>query len=556
MEAAVTLPCAAWYVMGSRAVEQERREALAAAELEARRAAIRHAEGLSARLETIRSSESRRPFYEYRYRYPDLSQNCACAPIIDSPLARGPEDSILWTHFEIDRSTRISLPTIPDDSTLVAASNLQEPKRILALLNASRVELVRPAWKPHATATFPADAAAASAAPSTTESDDDPGQPMTYGDAVAHVAPFRWYTVDLGDEPSLVAMRTVRAPEGRLLQGFVVDREAVQAALTGEPFPARLRPTQNPGGGEIVAAVALPGTQWEVAVDVTRARSEAERLGSRVRADFLKVFFGGSAAAHLAAVFVVGLIAKTERLAKQRSQFAASAAHELRTPLAGLRLYGEMLAEGLGDPSEHRSYARQVAAEAERLARVVSNVLGYTRLERRTMAVSAVPGDLARAVREFSEQLRPTLEAAGAELRLEVPPELAIVRFDRDALCQILQNLIDNAERYSRGSPERWVRVALERSSTGVDLVVADRGPGIPAKRVRRLFRPFLQSAPDPDSPSGLGLGLALVGYLVKAQGASIRYNPDPGGGSVFRVTFQAGPGSVEPGLIDRPPRV
>lgn len=246
---------------------------------------------------------------------------------------------------------------------------------------------------------------------------------------------------------------------------------------------------------------------------------------------------GRSAGALLAAVFVVGLVRQSERLARQRSRFAASAAHELRTPLAGMRVYGEMLAHGLGDPKAGRQYARQIATEAERLGRVVSNVLGTTRLERGALVVKPEPADIGALTREAAERMRAALESAGALLVVDVPGDLPRTPVDRDALFQILQNLVDNAERYSRASDDRTVRVSARRAGGAVEVSVADRGPGIPARIRRRLFRPFARGE-EANAPAGLGLGLAMVAGLARAHGGDVRHEERGGGGSRFVVTL------------------
>src|SRR5439155_23052077 len=130
-----------------------------------------------------------------------------------------------------------------------------------------------------------------------------------------------------------------------------------------------------------------------------------------------------------------------EQLARERSQFAAAAAHELRTPLAGLQLYGDMLAEGLGDPDKLRDYAKRMSQEASRLGRVVSNVLGFSQLERGNLSVDARVGPLGEALRELADRAQPALDRAGAALALDVAPELR-ARFDRDALTRVVGNLL------------------------------------------------------------------------------------------------------------------
>src|SRR5262249_60887390 len=126
----------------------------------------------------------------------------------------------------------------------------------------------------------------------------------------------------------------------------------------------------------------------------------------------------------IAALLVVLLVARAERLARERSQFAAAAAHELRAPLAGLQLYGDMLADGLGDPAKLRDYARRMSEEASRLGRVVSNVLGFSQLERGNLSVEAKVGPLGKALCELAERAQPALDRAGAVLDLDVEPQI------------------------------------------------------------------------------------------------------------------------------------
>jgi signal transduction histidine kinase len=289
----------------------------------------------------------------------------------------------------------------------------------------------------------------------------------------------------------------------------------------------------------VTEGLGLDGADWEVALDAGDMMAGVSERSRALHRDFVRMFLGGSGAAALAAFALVGMVAQSERTARQRSRFAASAAHELRTPLTGIRVYGEMLADDLGDPASRREYARQVASEADRLSRVVSNVLGYANLERGRVGVRREPGDLAAALRESVAQLRPTVEAHGATLELTVEGELPTFRFDRDAVHQIVANLVDNAERYSRASDGRdlWVTLALRDGHA--EIAVRDQGPGIPPRERRRLFRAF-QRGPDPDS-GGLGLGLAIVASLVRAHDGTVHFEAnDPEPGSTFRVRLPA----------------
>jgi signal transduction histidine kinase len=121
-------------------------------------------------------------------------------------------------------------------------------------------------------------------------------------------------------------------------------------------------------------------------------------------------------------------------------------------------------------------------------------------------------------------------------LLLDVPDEPVPARLDDDAVARILQNLVDNAEKYSRGAAERAIEIAV----CGTSIEVRDRGPGVPRPLRRRLFRPFARGARS-DGPAGLGLGLALARAQARAMGGDLTYREREGGGSVFSLQLAPG---------------
>jgi signal transduction histidine kinase len=168
---------------------------------------------------------------------------------------------------------------------------------------------------------------------------------------------------------------------------------------------------------------------------------------------------------------------------------------------------------------------------------VVSNVNHFSRLERGNLSLNPQPGDLADAVTQCVERQRATLEAAGAQLDVAIDADVPRARFDRDAVSHIVQNLLDNAEKYTRGAASRTIRVALQADGDAVVLRVADHGPGIAAKLRRTLFEPFTRGV-DANAPAGLGLGLALTRALARAQGGDVTLATQDGPGADFRVSF------------------
>ncbi len=571
---AVAVPCGAWFVAGSHGVDRRARLENDAVYSKAYKKGVSLAERLATQLELLRDSESRRAFYHYQNLYHDPAVASEGKSISVSPLAQGPADSLIEAHFQVDDTGTLTLPTLNDEfpelglhsshgaqcglfgqlkditffCTLegAAATLTYGPRDVVSnsgvgdgLGNSRRpadvLELDAKAWRQHLEANV-VYADLKYGKKQLSRQFDAPG--LDEGTVEIKVGPLVWYTLPVGDAPGLVAMRGLETPAGVWTQGFVISQSTVEHYLKSAHFGAQFRPARKDRvrvEGEVRSAVA--GTPWEIVLDISQSLDETTLQAATDRRRFLRLFFLGTSAASLAGLLVVAMMYKSEQLAQQRSRFAASAAHELRTPLAGLRLYGEMLGEGLGNPSRTRDYARRMASEAERLGRVVTNVLGFTRLERESVTLHPQLGDLGLAVQEITDRLRPALETSGAQIELDLAEDLPSVAFDRDALSHILQNLLDNAEKYTREIEGRTISIRLWQKARGVALSVADNGMGVSRELRRRLFRPFVRGE-HPDAPEGLGLGLVLVKELVRAQGAEIRYDDAPGGGALFSLTF------------------
>jgi signal transduction histidine kinase len=227
------------------------------------------------------------------------------------------------------------------------------------------------------------------------------------------------------------------------------------------------------------------------------------------------------------------------RLAQQKTDFVSNVSHELKTPLTSIRMFADLLAEKrVPDEERQATYLRIIAAEASRLTRLINNVLDFARLER-----GAPPGehhdcDLVDAVRDVAETCGPHLEAAGISFQCEIEAEALPIRGDRDALAQIILNLISNAEKY--GGNDVLVRVRRQETASGalgcVD--VLDRGAGIPAREAKTIFEPFHRL--DDSLSSGIpgsGLGLTLARRMARAHGGDVTYSARAGGGSCFTLS-------------------
>ena len=573
--AALVVPCCAWYIVGSREVQRTVDQIESPPRRFASDTARQLVERLQDRLQTLLESESNRPFYQYQSLYHDPRGASEGPSVTPSPLAQGPTDPLIRAYFQIDPAGRVNLPTLPeadlDTGNLVkvaAQRTIQNDLQLAARGSACVASLQKGLPQPLPTAFSPRLYTSASPSPASLpqphievmEADawiqnalaariysdikfgTNSGTTLAEGgfhlkngqrNVSIGVGEFQWCSLQTSNGPCLVALRNVTTPVGILVQGFVISNEAVADTLKSAALPARFTPNGTPGS--YVAVARLESTGWYIVVSAAKEFAAADARARHNWVSFLQLFWAGAGAASVAGLCVVVLVWHTERLARQRSQFAASAAHELRTPLAGLRMYSEMLADGLGDPTRTRDYANRVAEEAARLGRVVSNVLGFSRLERGTLNVRPVPGDLAAVVRECLERQRPALEAAGARVELSIPDQFPEARFDRDAIAEIIQNLVDNAEKYARTAGNREIHIALSPADQSVTLSVRDHGPGIPADVREKLFRPFARGNRD-DAPAGLGLGLVLVKGLAEAHGGRVTYADAPGGGALFTV--------------------
>lgn len=228
------------------------------------------------------------------------------------------------------------------------------------------------------------------------------------------------------------------------------------------------------------------------------------------------------------------------RLAQQKTDFVSNVSHELKTPLTSIRMFADLLADKrVPDEERQSTYLRIISAEAARLTRLINNVLDFARLER-----GAPPGehracDLVDAVRDVVETCGPHLEASGVTFHAEIETETLPIRGDRDALAQIILNLVSNAEKY--GGNDVTVRVRRQETPAAalgcVD--VLDRGAGIPAKQVKTIFEPFHRL--DDSLSSGIpgsGLGLTLARRMARAHGGDVTCSPRAGGGSCFTLTI------------------
>jgi len=278
---------------------------------------------------------------------------------------------------------------------------------------------------------------------------------------------------------------------------------------------------------------ALP--HWELAVYLRNpahlnetARATVATLGLLIAVLVLAIAVGSW--------LIVRDLNRQLTLARQKTDFVSNVSHELKTPLTSIRMFSELLAEGrVTEPEKQRSYLSIITAETARLTRLINNVLDFARLERGEKNYHLASCDLAALTRETTETFRPHLESAGIRLETIIPNQTIPVRADRDALSQVVVNLLSNAEKYSNGAKE--IRLELESSSTQVELHVLDRGPGVPRGCEEKIFEKFYRANDSlTNNVPGSGLGLTLARQIARAHDGDVIYSQRAGGGSCFTL--------------------
>ncbi len=226
-------------------------------------------------------------------------------------------------------------------------------------------------------------------------------------------------------------------------------------------------------------------------------------------------------------------VATAVHFAERRSNFAAAVSHELKTPLTAIRMYAEMLRDGMvPDEAKRREYYDTITSESERLTRLINNVLEFSRLETQKSDGALVTRSLEQPLRHVVQLLQPHVRAEGFELVLELEPGLPPATYDPDALEQLLFNLIDNALKYAREAERKEICLHACAVDDGVAIRVRDYGPGVAREHHRRIFEAFYRGENElTRRTKGTGIGLALVQGLADRMdaGVSARNHPDGG---------------------------
>lgn len=310
---------------------------------------------------------------------------------------------------------------------------------------------------------------------------------------------------------------TVSAASGELVYGSPHE----------EPSPFAAQATADRVGSMIVRVALRPAALARL------------RLGPPPRSRLPLLVTLLAAAAGL---FVIALmqLQREQQLIRLRADFVSGVSHELRTPLTQILLFAETLRLGRARTERERADAAEIIVqEARRMMQLVDNVLHFARAERGVRGRQAGPVALAAVIRETAAIFTPLAEATGADVVLDLDPDVRAVA-DASAVRQIVLNLLDNALKH--GPPSQRILVALTRSASDAWMTVDDQGHGVALADRERVWLPFVRAAESSATVEGSGIGLAVVRELAVSFGGSADVTDAPGGGARFTVRLPLAP--------------
>jgi signal transduction histidine kinase/tetratricopeptide (TPR) repeat protein len=241
------------------------------------------------------------------------------------------------------------------------------------------------------------------------------------------------------------------------------------------------------------------------------------------------------------AAFAARAIGRQIRLNKMKNDFIATVSHELKTPLASMRVLVDTLLEGnIKDETQTEEYLRMTARENERLSRMIDNFLTFSRMERNKKAFEIIPANPVAIANDAAEVVRTKYATHKCRFTTDITSKLPEIAADHDAIVTVIVNLLDNACKYTGEHKQVSLKVFAEKDC--VSFAVSDNGIGIARRHIRKIFDSFYQVDNSlARKAEGCGLGLSIVKFIVDAHKGKISVDSKLGKGSTFTVRLPIG---------------
>ncbi len=364
------------------------------------------------------------------------------------------------------------------------------------------------------------------------------------------------------NEPYLLGYRFLPGPSRRYVGGIIgltfdiqkLGNNLLPRVLTdtdvGESVIVAILNSKNevvfasePVRGQLIATQPLkrPFSFWQVGlyVDETLAPNQRFSYPTALGLWLITVLM---LSILLGAIIFVRRAMREAYLSRLKSNFVSNVSHELRTPIASIKMLSELMEmqsppATTGSARKNRQYLQVIQRECDRLSRLIDNVLDFAKIEKGMKSYQFRLEQPDEVLQMAVESFRPHADANGFQIRTDITP-LPPAMIDRDAIAQVMLNLLTNAVKYSRDDKIIDVRAFLQGKEIVVE--VQDRGIGIPEHEIPKIFDDFyrVDQRLNTQTQGGMGLGLTLVRHIVEAHGGKVEVESEVGVGSTFRFTL------------------
>ena len=353
------------------------------------------------------------------------------------------------------------------------------------------------------------------------------------------------------DSNYIIFHRTVRRGLDVFIQGFIVDARAYLTNLVKNEIEKYKGVTKGTQQDPLVLAFYHKGKSFVAFGE--RNNVTTELLSEPLQAPLSEITFkmfttqkapGGEFVIFIGllmlAVLAIGLISiyhvtqSRMKLAAKRQDFVSAITHELKTPLTAIKMYAELLQSSwVANEEKKQKYYGQIASEADRLSRLIQNVLNLSKLDGNRWNVQLRMDKPKRVLDDFISTYSKNVEKQGFSLTVssDTDADNISLMIDRDAIMQILMNLVDNSLKFSKTADYKMVNVELRIKDTDMYLAVRDYGPGIPPSEMKKVFQEFYRVENEMTrQTSGTGIGLSMVKKLCTLCNMTIEIeNANPG---------------------------
>ncbi len=296
------------------------------------------------------------------------------------------------------------------------------------------------------------------------------------------------------------------------------------------------KPDGNPFATDTVSRY-LPG--WRIELFI-----EGDKVFEKAASEQIAVYIWTAGIVILLifvlAIFAVQALTNQIKVNRLKNDFIATVSHELKTPLASMRILVDTLLEGnYEEEGTVTEYLKLVSNENERLSRLIDNFLSFSRMERNKQAFEMVKLSPVEIANTVVEAMRAKFHNGFVNFDVRISKPIGMVYADKDAMVTVLVNLLDNAYKYSNS--EKLITFKVFEEDGSVFFVVEDNGIGIAKRQQRKIFNRFYQvDSSLTRRAEGTGLGLSIVKFIVNAHNGRISVQSRPGKGSVFTVKMTA----------------